>query len=87
MKEEPTSDRGGIDPCRYDLRFVTTTPICTFEPSEYVTQIQGQLLFEEWPDDLAEPTGLPVGVGRIALSLYDLMRAKHDGQDPLEVFD
>jgi hypothetical protein len=28
-----------------------------------------------------------VGVGRIALSLYDLVRAEHDAQDPREVFD
>jgi hypothetical protein len=87
MLQQSNALRRTIDPCRYDLRFATTTPISTSEPSEYVTQIQGQILFEKWPNDLAEPIALPMGVGCIALSLYDLLRAEHDGRDPLEVFD
>lgn len=74
-------DKETFDPCDFDLKFTATTPLSTPEPSEYVTEIQGRIMF----DDLAQTGG--VCAGCIKLILYDLERALNDGQSPFEVFD
>jgi hypothetical protein len=88
MNEESGSKRQSIHLSDFNLKLVTVTPLYTLEPSEYVTEFQGQIILEDWPDDDSDlGASFRVRAGRITLSLYHLARARDEGQDPWEVFD
>jgi len=72
-------DKKTIDPNFFKLNLTMTAPLFTLEPSEYLTQAEGEIiLWEEERDTLA---------GHITLTLYQFGRAEVQGQHPREVFD
>jgi hypothetical protein len=88
MIDQTTSPPSRVDPCAFQVSFITTTPTFTTEPSEYVTEIRGQILLEEHPTDLVGQGSCSRRcAGHIALSLYDLARALDDGQELMQVVD
>jgi hypothetical protein len=69
-----------IDPGLFNLRLTLAACLQDAEPSEYLTQFQGELLtLDDQRDD--------VPAGYITLTRFDLDRAMDEGQDPWQVFD
>jgi hypothetical protein len=76
-----------LDPDYYELDVAITTPLRSPEPSEYATAVSARIVFDDWPPDPRAGMARRVPAGRLSLTVYDLARAEHDGQNPMEVFD